>query len=176
MASLYFYKLNTDYSPADKENISETAKEIVKILASKILSVDKSKLEFAIGKNGKPYFKENKNFHFNISHSKNAIAVAVSNTEIGVDIEKLRNADFRVCDRFFTETEKEYVGYDNRRFFEIWTKKEAYIKLNGLALKNFKEAQSDNIFSTEIEDYIISVAQKEKTNIDIILLEKLEDL
>ena len=50
MASLYFYELSNDYSPADKENVSETAKEIVKILASKILSVDKSKLEFAIGK------------------------------------------------------------------------------------------------------------------------------
>ena len=62
MASLYFYKIGDDYSPADKENVSETAKEIVKILASKTLSVDKSKLEFAIGKNGKPYFKENKNF------------------------------------------------------------------------------------------------------------------
>lgn len=176
MATLYFYNPDTYYSPKHKESVSETAKEIVKKIASKTLSKNTDELEFEIGYNGKPYLKENKNFCFNISHSGNAVAVAVSNTEIGVDIEKIRKADFRVCNRFFTENEKEYVGNSDRRFFEIWTKKEAYIKLNGLALKNLKEAKSDNIFTTEIEDFIISVAQKEKSNINIIVLEKLEDL
>ena len=176
MASVYFYNPNTAYSPDNKEKVSATAKEIVKVLASRTLLKTITESDFVIGQNGKPYLKESEDFYFNISHCGNAVAVAVSDTEIGVDIEKLRKADFRVCRRFFTDKEKTYVGYSDRRFFEIWTKKEANIKLNGLALKNLKEAQSDNIFSAEIDDFIISVAQKEKSDINIIVLEKLEDL
>ena len=151
MAAVFFYNPKKDYSPVEKENVSKSAKEIVKKIASKTLSIAENELEFEIGKNGKPHLKGIDNFHFNISHCKNTIAVAVSDSSIGIDIEKVRKADFRICDRFFTETEKEYVGYSDRHFFEIWTKKEAYIKSQSLALKNFKEACSDNIFTTELK-------------------------
>lgn len=176
MATIYFYNAKTEYSPKNKQLISNTAKEIVKRLASRYLSVCFESIEIEKGKNGKPYIRGYDNFHFNISHSDSAIAVAVDTDEIGVDIEKLRKADFRICNRFFTEREKEYVGNSDRRFFQIWTKKEAYIKKHGLALKDLKKTCNDNIFTTEIDDFIISVSQSKNSHINIIVLENLEDL
>lgn len=174
MTTVYFYNPKIDYSPVLKENVSKTAQKIVKILAAKSLSKAENELEFEISENGKPHFKGIENFHFNISHCENAITVAVSDRPVGIDIEKLREADFRVSERFFTENEKKYVGSCDRRFFEIWTKKEAYIKKHGLALKNLKDALSDNVFTTEIDGFIISVC--ENSDINTIVLEKLEDL
>ena len=78
-------------------------------------------------------------FEFSLTHTKSAIAVAVSNAPVGVDMEyageiaeridtKQRDAMMR---RFFTEDEREFVGTDAARFAEVFTKKEAVFKRAG---------------------------------------------
>ena len=86
--------------------------------------------EIGILPSGKPHFKNSPLF-FSISHSENVVAVAISEREVGVDVEKLRNVRKGVANRFFTGSEAEYAGSDAERFFEIWTKKEAYAKAKG---------------------------------------------
>jgi 4'-phosphopantetheinyl transferase len=79
---------------------------------------------------------------FNLSHSKDAVVVAVAAQEgVGVDIESLsrRRSPVHLADRYFAPAEKaalQGLPLPDRhaRFFEHWTLKEAYIKARGLGL------------------------------------------
>lgn len=114
--------------------------------------------------NGKPYFKNYPDFHFNISHTIGAVAVAFSDSPLGVDIERIRKADLRVANRYFDNNEKEYIYRNkenvNRRFFEIWTKKEAYIKMRGLTLSYLTKTDTGHIHTFQNKEFIISVCSK----------------
>ncbi len=122
---------------------------------------------------GKPHFKDLKNFHFNISHSYDLQAIAIGECEVGVDVERLRKADLRIAKRF-TETERGYIleqDCDNR-FFEVWTKKEAYLKYKGVGLSG--GLNSFNVFDIPetlntfvVGDYIISVCSNKEFKLEV---------
>lgn len=61
--------------------------------------------------------------HFNLSHSHGAVVLAMSHTEIGVDVEKVRPIDRAK----FTFIDCE----DDQEFFEKWTERESYAKFTG---------------------------------------------
>ncbi len=89
-------------------------------------------------KYGKPYF-ENCNLHFNLSHSGSRALCAVSEHNIGCDIELVTKYNKRLAKRFFTENEFEYLQSlspqdQDRLFFTIWCRKESYMKAVGLGL------------------------------------------
>ena len=154
------------------KTVSNFSKIAVELIACKKLGVESSELEFGFNENGKPYLKSHPDFHFNISHSKEKLAVAISDTPIGIDIEKLREPDFRVAKRFFTEREIGYVGNNPNRFFEIWTKKEAYLKFKGTGLKfplsDFDVTKNTKIITFEKEGFLISLCSEES---DFIIIE-----
>lgn len=97
---------------------------------------------------GKPYFADLP-IRFSLSHSEEKVILAVSDREIGADIERIRPLSLGVAKRFFTPAEQAYVfgkvpterdfslpksEQDDallRRFYEVWTKKEAYGKWQG---------------------------------------------
>lgn len=89
--------------------------------------------------NGKPYIDKS-GIYVSISHSDKLCAAAVSDGELGVDIERIkhdRTTDrlIRLSHRFFTAGEHEYVLADpSVRFWEIWTAKESFIKFTGEGL------------------------------------------
>ena len=126
-----------------------------------------SNLEKIIKKStkGKPYLMNDSNFHFNISHSKGAIICGVSKEPIGVDMEEIKPYKPKLTQRFFTKDEQEYILSDNNlidlRFAEIWTKKEAYVKLLGVGLekdfKSFDVLDQKNFFNCTYSGYSISV-------------------
>jgi len=92
--------------------------------------MDDSQLVY--GENGKPYLK-NSRMYFNISHSDDYVVLAISNREIGVDIEKITPFDERVAFRCFTQQELEMVHEGgNEAFFRLWTAKESVMKASGL--------------------------------------------
>lgn len=77
---------------------------------------------------------EVKAMYFNISHSGEYAVAAVSEYEIGIDIEKIRPYRNGVAKRCFSEKEKELLQNRNEKekiFFYIWTLKEAYLKATG---------------------------------------------
>lgn len=84
---------------------------------------------------GKPYSPGNP--YFSISHSAGAVAVCLAEREVGLDIEKLRDAPYQTMRRFCAPSEEDYIlSADNeeekrRRFFTVWTLKEAYFKCTG---------------------------------------------
>ena len=72
-------------------------------------------------------------YDFSISHSGAIAAIAVSDKKIGCDIELLKGKDRTAVINRFTGREKATIKSE-RDFVENWTAKEAYIKLNALAL------------------------------------------
>lgn len=84
---------------------------------------------------GKPYLADG-SCHFNLTHSENVAALAVSAEELGLDVEdRTRRVEYLALgQRFFAapETAELEHAVDPREFFfEVWTAKEAYIKALG---------------------------------------------
>lgn len=74
---------------------------------------------------GKPHFDTDE-AHFNLSHSYGVVMLGISDSEIGVDVEKIRPVDFKKFDFIDADDEDE--------FFEKWTEKESWLKFTGKGL------------------------------------------
>lgn len=101
-------------------------------------SIPTQEIHFKKTKKGKP-FLNNSPIHFNISHSGDWVVLAVADMDVGIDVEKLRNINYRVATRFFSKGEnaalKQLEGIDKLKlFFDFWTLKESYLKLLGTGL------------------------------------------
>ncbi len=87
-------------------------------------------------KEGKPYFR-NLPVYFSISHSGDICVIVFSRSDVGIDIEEVReiNKD-KISERYFTAEEADYLKINNTRedFYRVWTRKEAYAKLVGVPL------------------------------------------
>ena len=87
------------------------------------------------GASGKPYVKDRADFFYNISHSGRYVVIAWGNTEVGVDVQQEGNAKASaLARRYFSADEQAYVQADPQRFYEVWTKKESYVKYTGQGL------------------------------------------
>ena len=104
-----------------------------------------SELTYVEDDYGKPWLTvgsvREENIYFSLSHTKNAIAVAVSNRPVGIDIEAVvsqeRVGDSHFLERTMNATERQSIAEaDDPRlmFTELWTRKEAYVKLLGTGL------------------------------------------
>lgn len=164
---------------------------LVEYLACSMLNIKNDEIEFIKGEYGKPHIKGYPSFQFNVSHTRNAIAVAVSSMPIGVDIERVRTADERIAKRYFTKLEQEYIyGNDSKsdlRFYEIWTKKEAYVKYKGKGLliplnsfNTLSETIADKIDTLTKDTYCISVCsdivEKELNLVELTQMELIENV
>ena len=111
---------------------------------SEITNIAEDKIIFNRTENGKPYC-ENVDIHFSISHSKDMVVFAVDSNKIGVDVEFIKEIDFRItkfaCNpqdmAIFESTQDEKEKRDI--FFKIWTAKEAYIKYHGKILADIRD-------------------------------------
>ncbi len=88
--------------------------------------------------NGKPYLADNK-VYFNISHTRDAVAVVFSMHPVGVDIEYTREYNEGVCRKMFSLSEQEFVNGDDVKFTKLWTLKEAMVKAVGQGVSKIKE-------------------------------------
>ena len=105
------------------------------------LKTEPAHLEFSIDPNGKPALHGRK-LEFNLSHSGSFALVAVTaHRPIGVDVERMREAisSHSIARQYFSPVEVaelETVPSEQRElaFFTCWTRKEAFIKAQGLGL------------------------------------------
>lgn len=93
---------------------------------------------FYYGDHGKPFLKS-KQFQYNISNSYDLVILAVSDQEVGVDIEKLRPFTYKRITRAFTDNELNYLSnldesVEGDETLKLWTIKEAALKLVGTGL------------------------------------------
>jgi 4'-phosphopantetheinyl transferase len=99
---------------------------------------------FRRGDHGKPFLlpEYESELQFNLTHSHDrALVVVALGTEIGVDIEKVRERPSfeRLAARFYAEQERAAlaaapVSDRERVFLRLWTRKEAHLKATGTGL------------------------------------------
>lgn len=85
--------------------------------------------------NGKPYLSEG-NIYFNLSHSEGYVALAIADCEMGVDIERARKYHAATVKKVYSESQKRILDQldgktRDKKFTEIWTQLESYLKLKG---------------------------------------------
>ena len=74
---------------------------------------------------------------FSISHCKHAIAVAISEKPIGIDIEHIRAAKPELVERTMNEQEQNEIwtaASPDIAFTRLWTQKEAVLKMQGTGI------------------------------------------
>ena len=69
--------------------------------------------------------------YYSITHSGSYAAVAVSDKEVGIDIETKDDKGFKVTSRMFTEEDKAFIGESQDRFRMVWSLKESFLKCTG---------------------------------------------
>ena len=90
----------------------------------------KSEKEISFNGYEKPFSPGKK--YFNLSHSAEICAIAVSDEEVGLDVEKLEAVFPDEAKTVFTEEEKIWAGDSSERAYEIWTMKESVMKAIGM--------------------------------------------
>ena len=154
---------DTSFSPKEKREREHSC--AYSLLDKMLKEAGLQEYELIKGQNGKPYIKQNP-LYFNLSHTEGLAVVCISDTEIGVDCERI-DYDFAskivgFSKRYFHENELNFLennDYSPNTFFEIWTKKEAYIKkyaLNAGAIPKIDTTKE--VYETmRVGDYIISI-------------------
>ena len=99
-----------------------------------------SDLQFKTGQHGKPQLMDHA-IQFNLSHSGDWVVLAIDGDPVGVDIEQVRrDAAFQsIAARFFAKDEQLYIESADdiaNAFYVVWTRKEAWLKAQGLGLSS----------------------------------------
>lgn len=128
--------------------------------------------EFAYEDFGKPYLPGYP-VHFSLSHTKNAVACAVSDCPIGVDVQEKMKYSSRLADRICSE--EEWAALEKAKdkalaLTALWTKKEALAKCNGKGLGERFSALEGEVFTLRRPGYCLSVTEE---NPEICILNEL---
>ena len=110
-------------------------------ILARYLHCEPSQLNFSVNPYGKPALQDHK-LEFNLSHSADFAMVVVAGAgKVGVDIERIRPgiSSQVIARQYFSRNEVaelELLALEQREvaFFTCWTRKEAYIKAQGLGL------------------------------------------
>jgi 4'-phosphopantetheinyl transferase len=118
---------------------------LVRTVLSRYIPIDASDWRFEPNAYGRPMITNNHDWvsvlSFNISHTDGLIVLAVaSDRAVGVDTERTeRKVDVEAADHYFSPNEVAALQrlpkqLQPRRFLDLWTLKESYIKARGMGL------------------------------------------
>ena len=82
----------------------------------------------------KPRLISDSGYHFNISHSGDFVALALSDREVGCDIQEIRPYNPKVTKRNYCEKETEFIENSQNKdesFIRLWALKESVLKFDG---------------------------------------------
>lgn len=168
MTSVYFFNL-TKKTEYDKsllpQNVQEHCKKNESVAAAtELLNMGVENL----------WYNQNKpmadNCYVSISHSDDMVAVCKSDNPVGIDIEKINiTRDFeKIAKRYFHGKEKEV--FENNptadTFYDVWTKKEAYTKIDGNGVIEIQKgidilSIENHQFQTEkVNDYMLTICER----------------
>ena len=139
---------------------------LARALLAELCGVEENAVRFARTEDGKPYAAGLK-AHFNISHSGHFVVCAVSERNVGIDIEQMRPVREKLVRRVCTDSEFAWYleakddGEAVCRFFQIWTSKEAYFKWLGTGITDLKAFDTLSHIrgggTFELEGHMVSV-------------------
>lgn len=120
------------------------------------------------GKEGKPSLKEHPELFFNLSHCKHAVACALADHPVGIDIEALGRYTDSLARYTMNEDElTEIAKAENQdiAFTRLWTMKEATMKLTGEGIgtnvRDVLSHTSNIIYNTRVNierGYVVTLA------------------
>lgn len=190
----YLYANINDYNDNDYKSIYESINNFKKKDIDKLPTIDDKKrsilglkllmnlllekninynnLKFTKNKDGKPSIT-NYPLFYSTSHSDEYVICALSDKEIGIDIQSIQKINFKIMNSFFDKDEKFYSN-NNENYTKVLSLKEAYGKCYGFGINCIKEVKfsikKENIiindknvtykFINDIPNYIISIVEK----------------
>ena len=172
---------------SQKEKAMKYKNEIdqIRSLASSYLVNSLSSEPLLFNDMGKPFFENGP--YFNISHSGKYIVMAVSDKEVGVDIEENVEKNMSSLIRIFNEAEAKMIK-EHADFYYLWCAKESLIKCIGSSISHVKEIPSlplNGLKTYKGKDYqsktfvydkhIVSITRESKEEFEI-KMEKINQL
>ena len=114
------------------------------------LAIEPQELQFDYGPKGKPVLSTAAEVSFNVSHSSEMAAIALTRgCDVGIDLEEIRTLPEleQIVRQFFRSEEAAKImvlpcGERERAFFACWTRKEAYVKATGSGLSKSPDSFS----------------------------------
>jgi 4'-phosphopantetheinyl transferase len=115
---------------------------VLRHLLGSCLGLHPASIRFTNGAKGKPQLTPATTLRFNVSHSGELAAIAITaSCEIGIDLEQIRPIPEmeEIVERYFHVRENAQIlsrprEARDRTFFRFWTRKEAYLKAIGEGL------------------------------------------
>ena len=135
----HFLLRSISESQKEKALKFKNEKDQIRSMLSSYLINSLSKEELLFNEMGKPYYRNGP--FFNISHSGKFVIMAVSNKEIGADIEENVEKDMSSLVRIFNEAEVKLIK-EHADFYYLWCAKESLIKCIGSSINKIKEVPS----------------------------------
>jgi 4'-phosphopantetheinyl transferase len=134
--------------------------------------------------NGKPHLRnsisEEKTFHISVSHTKNYVAVIVSEKNaVAIDVELLHPRIEKIAYKFISDEEMKYLPADNplQHYYLVWSAKECLFKMHGRGEMLFKENLLVKPFEISTEGTLSAKIKKDNLDKDFVLkYEFLNDL
>lgn len=121
---------------------------LTKFIAKQVYDVKNLEIET---RGGKPFFKSNEIF-FSISHSEDIVMVVFNNSNIGVDVEYMKDGkNYKLIMKRYGMDAK---NPSKKEFYRFWTVHEAEIKLNGHIRSLFSELLEENYMLACVSDNI----------------------
>ena len=150
-ARKYYSKMYAQISEARKERADSYYHEDDKLrsvcaafLVKKFVKCE----ELKYNEYGKPYAHNGK--FFNISHSGNFVALAISDYEVGVDVEAIKKRDLSFLTNIFVEDDIKGASLEDT--YLLWCNKESLAKCVGRGLRDIKEAPAKPLNGKKIYD------------------------
>jgi 4'-phosphopantetheinyl transferase len=141
----------------DQKNTWISCHLTLRLILGEFLEIDPQNIVFYKNGFGKPYL-QNSNLFFNISHTNSSYLLGFNRIgKIGVDLENLSGEEEipSLMDYAFSAAESDYcqTGNElNKRFLEVWTLKEAFLKYSGIGLTD--DLKSISVYGSEGNELI----------------------
>ena len=149
-----------------KRNLNTKKKqEINNYMLSKFCDKPIEKIDIRTEAGGRPFINE-KDIDFNISNSGHLTAITFVNgakLRTGCDIERIypRPGAAEIANDFFSGSEIKYLytsgKFNEKKFYEIWTLKECFIKLRGFSVFDMANVPSFIIDDEFVFDITVSL-------------------
>ena len=177
---LLIYGKIEDILEKDTENKKSAESAAGRMLLDVLLSrsgVASTSADIKIGKQGKPYLATLPNTDFNITHSNGFVAciLSVDEGQVGIDAEPITTVipdekQKRLAARYFTDVERTTLESGERSFSELWTRREAFLKMtgDGFAKGIGREIPEDAFFTTlTLDGFILTACTEKQTDITV---------
>ena len=109
---------------------------------------------------GKPYFPDTPSVHFSVAHAVGRVAIAIGDSQCGIDIEGERTVSKRIRDKFLG-------GVSEDEALLRWTERESYGKYEGSGFFAEPNYEGVNFTTFKIENFTVTVCADKNEKVEI---------